>query len=147
MTEVLPVKINNMYCTAGNRYLLQNINWEIKKGEHWLLFGMNGCGKTTLLSIVAGFKQHDSGTVELFGEAYGNNNTLKLRKKIGWISASFFDKIYRSEKDLSKPFRIANTYDMLAYKAISIDKVPKYTSAFTAITSDNADEAIAAERE
>ena len=53
-------------------------------------------------------------------------------------------EIYRYEKDLSKPFRIANTDDMLAYKAISIDKVPKYTSAFTAITSDNADEAIAA---
>lgn len=53
-------------------------------------------------------------------------------------------EIYRDEKDLSRPFRIANTDDMLAYKAISIDKVPKYTSAFTAITSDNADEAIAA---
>lgn len=100
LTEILPVKINNMYCTAGNRYLLQNINWEIKKGEHWLLFGMNGCGKTTLLSIVAGFKQHNGGTVELFGEIYNNNNTLKLRKKIGWISASFFDKIYHSEKVL-----------------------------------------------
>jgi hypothetical protein len=53
-------------------------------------------------------------------------------------------EIYRYDKDLSKPFRVANTDDMLAYKAISIDKVPKYTSAFTAITSDNADEAIAA---
>lgn len=53
-------------------------------------------------------------------------------------------EIYRYDKDLTKPFRIANTNDMYAYKAISIDKVPKYTSAFTAITSDNADEAIAA---
>lgn len=53
-------------------------------------------------------------------------------------------EIYRSEKDLSKPFRLSGSNDMLAYKAISIDKVPKYTSAFTAITSDNADEAIAA---
>ncbi len=100
MTDLLPVKIENMYCTAGNRYLLQNINWEIKKGEHWLLFGMNGCGKTTLLSIVAGFKQHDGGTVQLFGESYNDKNTLELRKKIGWISASFFDKVYHSEKVL-----------------------------------------------
>lgn len=53
-------------------------------------------------------------------------------------------EIYRDEKDLSKPFRLADTDDMLAYKAISIEKVPKYTSAFTAVTSDNADEAIAA---
>lgn len=53
-------------------------------------------------------------------------------------------EIYRYEKDLTKPFRIANTDDMLAYKAIHVEKVPKYTSPFTAITSDNADEAIAA---
>lgn len=53
-------------------------------------------------------------------------------------------EIYRYEKDLSKPYRIANTDNLTAYKAIAIDKVPKYTSAFTAITSDNADEAIAA---
>jgi len=60
------------------------------------------------------------------------------------IIGMVISEIYRSESDLSKPFRIADTNDMLAYKAISIDKVPKYTSAFTAVTSDNADEAIAA---
>lgn len=60
------------------------------------------------------------------------------------IIGMVISEIYRYEKDLTKPFRTANTDDMLAYKAISIDKVPKYTSAFTAITSDNADEAIAA---
>ena len=60
------------------------------------------------------------------------------------VIGMIISEIYRYDKDLTKPFRIANTDDMLAYKAISVDKVPKYTSAFTAITSDNADEAIAA---
>ena len=60
------------------------------------------------------------------------------------VMGMVISEIYRYDKDLSKPFRIADTDDMLAYKAISIDKVPKYTSAFTAVTSDNADEAIAA---
>ena len=53
-------------------------------------------------------------------------------------------EIYRYDKDLNKPFRISKSDDMLAYKAIHVEKIPKYTSAFTAITSDNADEAIAA---
>lgn len=53
-------------------------------------------------------------------------------------------EIYRYDKDLSKPFRLSGSDDMLAYKAISIDKVPRYTSAFAALTSENADEAIAA---
>lgn len=60
------------------------------------------------------------------------------------IIGMVISEIYRYEKDLSKPFRLADTKDMLAYKAINIEKVPKYTSAFTAVTSDNADEAIAA---
>lgn len=60
------------------------------------------------------------------------------------IIGMVISEIYRYDKDLSKPFRIADTNDMLAYKAISIENVPKYTSAFTAVTSDNADEAIAA---
>ena len=60
------------------------------------------------------------------------------------IMGMVISEIYRYDKDLTKPFRISNSNDMLAYKAINIEKVPKYTSAFTAITSDNADEAIAA---
>lgn len=53
-------------------------------------------------------------------------------------------ELYRDPKDLSKPFRLSGMTDMLDYKAIPIVKVPKYTSPYTAITSENADEAIAA---
>jgi len=53
-------------------------------------------------------------------------------------------EIYRKEDDLSKPFRFSKTDDMLAYKALPVAKIPMYTSPFTAITSENADEAIAA---
>lgn len=60
------------------------------------------------------------------------------------VMGMIISKIYRSDKDLSKPFRTVATDDMLAYKTISIEKVPKYTSPFASITSDNADEAIAA---
>lgn len=59
---------------------------------------------------------------------------------IGWLVS----EIYRDQKDLSKPFRLSGSTDMTAYKAVTVDEVPKYTSPFTAITSDNADEAIAA---
>lgn len=53
-------------------------------------------------------------------------------------------ELYRDPKDLSKPFRLSGMQDMLDYKAIPIVKIPKYTSPYTAITSENADEAIAA---
>ena len=94
------VEIENLSCKAGQRYLLQNINWQVERGDHWLVFGMNGCGKTTLLSIIAGMRGFTSGTVKVFGENYTEENVLYLRKKIGFISSSFFDKVLSRESIL-----------------------------------------------
>lgn len=65
-------------------------------------------------------------------------------KVSGQIFGILIGVIYRSSKDKSVPFRNSNYKDMLDYQAISIKAVPKYTSPYTAITSENADEAIAA---
>ena len=89
--------MENLTYKAGTKYLLYNINWEVKKGEHWLIFGLNGCGKTTLLSILSGYKSPSSGEMEIFGEKYTRNTVFELRKKIGFVSSSFFDKYYKHE--------------------------------------------------
>lgn len=77
---------------AGNRYILKDIDWQVKKGEHWVVFGMNGSGKTTLLSIAAGFLNATHGTMEVLGEEYDDDNILDIRRRIGWVSGSFYDK-------------------------------------------------------
>lgn len=91
------IKTTNLSCKSGKRHLLKQINWEVKKGEHWVIFGMNGSGKTTLLSIIAGFKAYTSGDLEVFGQHYSNENILQLRRKIGWVSSSFFDRYLKEE--------------------------------------------------
>ena len=92
MIEDVIIKANKLCLQSGKRYLLRDIDWEVKRGEHWLVFGMNGCGKTTLLGTVAGFKSQTGGTLEVFGQPYTNENILELRSKIGWVSGSFYDK-------------------------------------------------------
>ena len=67
------------------------------KGEHWVVFGLNGSGKTTLLSIIAGFRGFTAGSVEVFGQPYTEENIIAQRKRVGWISSSFFDKYYQRE--------------------------------------------------
>lgn len=101
MTEDVIVNVQQLNYKSGNRYLLKNINWQIKRGENWILFGLNGCGKTTLLSIIAGYKGFLDGMVQVFGESYSENNILQYRNKIAWISSSFFDKHYSSESVLN----------------------------------------------
>lgn len=91
------IEVKDLCCIHGNRYTLTNINWQVERGSNWLVFGLNGSGKTTLLSIIAGFTEGSSGTVKVFGKEYTRENTLELRKKIGWVSSSFFDKYYQNE--------------------------------------------------
>lgn len=91
------IQLEGLSYKIGYRYLLKDINWLVKPGEHWVVFGMNGSGKTTLLSIVAGFKPYSAGRLYLFGEAPTEENILAYRQRIGWVSASFFDKYYTKE--------------------------------------------------
>lgn len=91
------IEVYGLSCRVGYKYLLKDIDWQVKRGERWVVFGMNGSGKTTLLSIIAGFKHYSSGEISLLGETLSNENILAMRKKIGWVSASFFDKYYSKE--------------------------------------------------
>lgn len=124
------VEIKDLCITSGNRYLLQNINWEIEEDENWVLFGENGCGKTTLLSTIAGFNKYHRGSLKVFDQEYTNDNILELRKQIGWVSSSFFDKYYHSEKaidivlsglfgSLSKRFSVTNQDILKAQKLMA----------------------------
>jgi len=94
------INVENLTCLVGNRAILSNIDWKIKKGDHWVVFGLNGSGKTTLLSILAGYRSYTSGKVEVFGAPYTAQNILEKRKRIGWISSSFYDKYYTKESVL-----------------------------------------------
>lgn len=50
---------------AFDRQLFLNISFEIKRGERVALLGPNGIGKTTLLKIIAGKSEADSGNIRL----------------------------------------------------------------------------------
>ena len=91
------VKMQDLGCKAGNRFILKNIDWEVQKGQHWVVFGMNGSGKTTLLSIAAGYMGYTHGELEVLGQTYNDENILDIRRRIGWVSASFFDKCLSRE--------------------------------------------------
>ena len=98
MTAIIETK--HLNCQSGFRYLLEDINWTVQPGQRWVIFGQNGSGKTTLLSIIAGCKQATGGEVKLFGQPFTNSTILALRRQIGWVSSSFFDRYYHRESAL-----------------------------------------------
>ena len=56
---------HHLHKTYGIQPILQDISFSISNTERIGLIGPNGCGKTTLMRILAGMEQPDSGTVAL----------------------------------------------------------------------------------
>jgi len=54
---------NNLSCIRDNRILFENLNFRLKQGQVLLLEGRNGSGKTSLLRILCGLREPDSGEI------------------------------------------------------------------------------------
>jgi tungstate transport system ATP-binding protein len=65
----------------GDITALKNISLEVVKGEVFSIIGPNGCGKTTLLRIMAGIEVPTKGTVIFDGEEVYGKNLIKLRRR------------------------------------------------------------------
>ena len=62
-------QLGKVYATpAGSYPVLENINFEVNKGEFVCVIGHSGCGKSTLLNMVSGFATPSSGQVLLNGQ-------------------------------------------------------------------------------
>jgi molybdate transport system ATP-binding protein len=54
MSVRLAVSLRAVCVRRGGRWVLQDINWELRPGERWALLGDNGAGKTQLLKLLSG---------------------------------------------------------------------------------------------
>jgi iron complex transport system ATP-binding protein len=77
------------------KWILQNVNWQIEKGENWVLFGLNGAGKSALLNMLTAEYFPTKGEVTVLGMEFGRTYLgEKLRRKIGVVSSSLQQKFY-----------------------------------------------------
>ncbi|MCA1954446.1 MAG: ATP-binding cassette domain-containing protein [Anaerolinea sp.] len=53
---------------AGAAPLFTDFNWQVQRGERWAVFGSSGCGKTTLLYLLAGLHRPQAGQVRIAGQ-------------------------------------------------------------------------------
>ena len=58
------IALHDIVKTYGNTNVLRRVNWEIAQGEIYCLMGPSGTGKTTLLRVLLGLEEPDSGSIE-----------------------------------------------------------------------------------
>lgn len=82
------VGMRDVHVNYGDKMILENINWEIKQGERWVLSGHNGAGKSTLLSLItADNPQAYSNSIVLFDRKRGSGESIwQIKKEIGFVS-------------------------------------------------------------
>ncbi|MFT4155960.1 ATP-binding cassette domain-containing protein [Parafilimonas sp.] len=91
------VRLENVSVAYGEKKIISNINWQINRGERWLLKGVNGAGKSTLISLITGdHPQAYSNKVFLFDKKRGSGESIwDIKKKIGFVSPElhwYYDK-------------------------------------------------------
>ena len=82
------VEMNNVNVGWGDNRVLIDLNWKLNQGEHWLIRGPNGSGKTTFLELITGDNmQVFSNDIKLFGKRRGSGETIwDIKRKLGIVS-------------------------------------------------------------
>lgn len=81
------ISARNLTKRYNDTLVLDNLNFEINKGEILGFLGPNGAGKTTTMRIITGFISPSSGSIKV-GELDASQDSLDVRKKIGYLPES-----------------------------------------------------------
>lgn len=72
---------------AEHRAVLRDVNWELRRGEHWSVFGANGAGKSSFLKLLYGdLSPALGGRIERGGFPAGRPIS-EWKRRVGYVSA------------------------------------------------------------
>jgi molybdate transport system ATP-binding protein len=89
-TDIL-ISMENVRVKYENTTVLDGLNWTMKSGQNWVILGPNGCGKTTMLSLVTGDNpQAYANKIYLFGQRRGSGESIwDIKRRTGIVSSEF----------------------------------------------------------
>ncbi|PIZ00978.1 hypothetical protein COY62_00600 [bacterium (Candidatus Howlettbacteria) CG_4_10_14_0_8_um_filter_40_9] len=86
------IEVKNLTKKYGNFKAVDNISFEVKKGEIFGILGPNGAGKTTTLEMLESLRTPTSGIVKVLGfDVSTNAHEIKERIGVQLQATAFFD--------------------------------------------------------
>lgn len=82
------IEIRNINKTFGDRHVVKDITFQFNQGKTNLIIGESGCGKTTILKLMVGLHEVDSGDVIFDGANFptlDRKGKQEIRKQIGML--------------------------------------------------------------
>jgi len=106
------VRVSGIRKTYGATVALEDVSFEVERGEIFGLIGPNGAGKTTTLECVEGLRKPDRGTIAVLDlDPFRDRRTLQnrigvqlqeaqLQKRIKvWEAVDLWASLYRAQVD------------------------------------------------
>jgi len=81
---------NLSFAYKADKLVLNDLNFQIKRGETVALVGSNGCGKTTLIKILLGLYAPTEGEVKFMGRRYSEYRKDFVMDRIGTFFQDFY---------------------------------------------------------
>ena len=112
------IKISNLSFSYGNKEILKDVNFSIKKNKLIGIYGTNGSGKSTLLDLIFGFAKPKSGSI--FVDNTNIDNSLnEWQNKISYIPQNIYlvdtsileNIIFKEEIQSSEKINLDNALD------------------------------------
>ncbi|RLD58047.1 MAG: ABC transporter ATP-binding protein [Bacteroidetes bacterium] len=88
MEEEKVIEVKNLTKQFGAFKAVNNISFDVKKGEIFGFLGANGAGKTTAIKMLTGILSSSSGEAKVAGYDI-NSQRDKLKENIGYMSQKF----------------------------------------------------------
>ena len=80
------LRLINVDLYVGYRAVLRAVNWQLRKGEHWAIFGANGTGKSSFLKLLYGdLSPALGGKIERAGCPRGTP-IAEWKRRVGYVS-------------------------------------------------------------
>jgi ABC-2 type transport system ATP-binding protein len=82
------IQVTNLIKRFGDFTAVNNINFEVRRGQIFGFLGPNGSGKTTTIRMMLGLMKPTSGSVQVLGMKV-DGDTSNLRPRVGYMSQRF----------------------------------------------------------
>lgn len=88
------ITVQNLHKRYGDHIAVEDISFEVKRGEIFGIIGPNGAGKTTTVESIIGLRQPDSGRIQLLGrDPQANSQAISQRIGIQLQQANIPDRM------------------------------------------------------
>ncbi len=80
------IAVSHADAWLGGRRVLHGIDWQLRQGEHWLVRGANGAGKTSFLRLLQGQLRPARGGAVRWPALGDPRNVWTLRRRVTWFA-------------------------------------------------------------